>query len=250
MWFENLPPVIGNLHLLLLHLPVGFVVTALLIELWSWRDVAARALVGRLLGVNAFASVVTAAAGWILAGRGGYPETALEWHRWAGLGCAVMAVLAWWLRGKRGLALGRVGLVLLAGATVLAGHLGATLTHGEGLISWHRPAAKPRADTPFEITGRDLAEVHPLLINNCVECHGAEKQKGRLRLDSLVAAMAEGRSGEPGIVPGEPEASEVLRRIALPRDDDEAMPPGDHDALTPAERNTLAEWIMGLKRAR
>jgi mono/diheme cytochrome c family protein len=264
MWFDALPPAVGNLHLLLLHLPVGFVVAAVLLEIWTWRDAAGRGLVTRLLAANAVGAVLTAAAGLVLAERGGYPEAALGWHRWAGVGCAVLAVLTWWLRARRGVAAGRVGLVLLAAATALAGHLGATLTHGDGLMAWTRPAPKvarvAKAAVPGETVER-VAEptgkvglredaVHPLLVENCVECHGEEKQKGRLRLDTLAGALAQGRSGEPGIVPGEPEVSEVLRRIALPRDDEEAMPPGDHDALTAAERKTLADWVAGMGRSR
>jgi mono/diheme cytochrome c family protein len=131
-------------------------------------------------------------------------------------------------------------------------------------MAWTRPAPKvarvAKAAVPGETVER-VAEptgkvglredaMHPLLVDNCVECHGEEKQKGRLRLDTLAGAFAQGRSGEPGIVPGEPEASEVLRRIALPRDDEEAMPPGDHDALTAAERKTLADWVAGMGRSR
>jgi hypothetical protein len=248
MWFEVLPPVVGNLHLLLLHLPVGFVVAALLLEIWTWRDPAGRCLVGRLLAANAIGAFLTATAGWVLAAQGDYPEAALGWHRWAGVGCAVVAVFAWWLRARRGLLAGRVGLILLTGVTALAGHLGATLTHGDGLMVWTRPTGKPERVSPPGAAGLAADAVHPLLVNNCVECHGEEKQKGRLRLDTLAAAKAKGRSGEPGIVPGDPEASEVLRRVALPREDDEAMPPGDHDPLTASERKTLTEWVAGLKR--
>ncbi len=248
MWFDALPPVVGNLHLLLLHFPVGFVAAALCLEIWTGRDHEGRGLVTRLLAANVFAAIFTAAAGLMLAMRGGYPDAVLSWHRWAGLSCAGMAALAWWLHARRGLVAGRIGLLLLAVTTALAGHLGAELTHGDGLLAWSRPKGKSTGAVAMVITPEAHSDpVHPLLVNNCVDCHGEDKQKGRLRLDTLAGAFAKGRSGEPGIVPGDPEASEVLRRIALPRDDDEAMPPGDHDALTAAECKTLAEWVAGLK---
>ena len=55
--------------------------------------------------------------------------------------------------------------------------------------------------------------------------------------------MAGGRSGRPGIVPGKPEASELVRRVRLPRDDDEAMPLGDGPALSEPQIAALEKWI-------
>src|SRR3982751_3073019 len=48
--------------------------------------------------------------------------------------------------------------------------------------------------------------IRPLLVEKCNACHGAEKQKGSLRLDSREAMLKGGESG-PAIVPGKPEDS-------------------------------------------
>lgn len=247
MWFETMPPAVGNLHLVLLHLPVGFVVVAILAEWWTRRDEAGRRLVEKILAANAFFSILTAAAGLVLAAQGDYAEAALGRHRWAGVACAILAVLAWWLRARRGVAAGRAGMGLLLAATVVAGHLGASLTHGDDLFAWERaPATTVVVARP--IPGQ--AEVHPLLVKNCVECHGEKKQKGRLRLDTLAAALAGGKNDGRGIVPGDPENSAVMVRIDLPRDEEEAMPPGDRRPLSAGERAELAAWIAGLAEAR
>lgn len=246
----SLPPALGNAHLVLLHLPVGFLGAALLLELWTWRDEAGRRLVEKLLAANAVAALVTATAGLMLAAQGDYPESSLGRHRWAGVACAVVAVLAWWLRARRGVGAGRVGLGALTLATVVARHQGAALTHGDGLFAWSRDEESVKPET--SATRGTMApaatgfEVHPLIEKHCVECHGPEKQKGRLRLDSLASARKGGRGGDPAIVPGDAEGGELMRRIALPRADEEAMPPGDRDALSAVEKSELAAWIAGL----
>lgn len=202
MSLASSPFVLGNAHLVLLHLPVGFLAAALLLELWTRNDEAGRRLVEKLLAANAVAAVLTAAAGLVLAAQGDYPDAALGRHRWAGVACAVAAVVAWWLRARRGVIAGRAGLALLTVATVVAGHYGATLTHGVGLLAWSkedpREPAAAAAPAPTAETPAAAFEVHPLLEKHCVECHGPKKQKGRLRLDSLAAARRGGRGGRSG----------------------------------------------------
>ena len=56
------------------------------------------------------------------------------------------------------------------------------------------------------------SKVRLLLASKCVQCHGAEKQKGELRLDSIAAMLKGGESG-PAVVPAKPhQVSEVLNR--------------------------------------
>lgn len=244
MLLDSLPPALGNIHLLLLHLPVGFVVVAVMLEWWTRRDAAGRVVVERVLAANAFFAILTAAAGLVLAEQGTYPELALGRHRWAGVVCAVLGVLAWWLRARRGVLAGRVGMGLALAGTVVAGHLGATLTHGDELFAWSRPEVAPKivVKEPIHAEG----EVHPLLVKYCVECHGEEKQKGRLRLDTLAAAIQGGKNDGAAVVAGDPESSAVMLRIDLPRDDEAAMPPGEKKPLSAGERAELAEWITSL----
>ena len=65
--------------------------------------------------------------------------------------------------------------------------------------------------------------VQPLLELKCVSCHGAEKQEGGLRLDSLTAAKTGGEQG-PAIVPGDVAKSLLVKAITF-RDPDLQMPP-------------------------
>ncbi len=70
------------------------------------------------------------------------------------------------------------------------------------------------ADDPLDTAQLKFFEtnVRPLLASKCVQCHGAEQQKGELRLDSLAAMLAGGESG-PAIVPADPEASLLIEAI-------------------------------------
>lgn len=98
-------------------------------------------------------------------------------------------------------------------------------------------------------------DVYPVLQRACFECHGAEKQKGKLRLDVREAAFKGGDGGE-AIVKGKPADSELLRRISLPKNDDDVMP-SRGELLPPAEIELVRRWIAagapwpdGLKPAR
>ena len=66
------------------------------------------------------------------------------------------------------------------------------------------------------------AKVRPVLVAHCLDCHGPEKQKGNLRLDSLDA-MRTGGDGGPAIAPGEPEESPLIEAIRY--DGGTQMPP-------------------------
>ncbi len=82
-------------------------------------------------------------------------------------------------------------------------------------------------------------EVRPILASKCFSCHGsdAKDRKGDLRLDLEAAAK------EKAIKPGNPDASELVKRL-LSTDEDEIMPPPEkHERLTDAQVNVLRQWI-------
>ena len=88
-------------------------------------------------------------------------------------------------------------------------------------------------------------EVLPVLAASCLACHGfdAESREAGLRLDLAEAAVAPLASGRRAIVPGDVEASELVRRIAS---DDPAIvmpPPESGRTLTSEQRDLLKEWI-------
>src|SRR5262245_12158945 len=87
-------------------------------------------------------------------------------------------------------------------------------------------------------------DVRPILARHCFKCHGPDEKirKGKLRLDQRGEALRGGRSGRPAFVPGNPEDSEVVRRINGV--DDEVMPPpAAMNPLSPGDRETIRRWI-------
>lgn len=88
-------------------------------------------------------------------------------------------------------------------------------------------------------------DIRPILSNNCFLCHGPDvkHREGGLRLDQREGAIAKLESGHVGIVPNDPNASEIIKRI-LSQNPDEQMPPkASGKSLTAAEIKTLKQWI-------
>ena len=76
----------------------------------------------------------------------------------------------------------------------------------------------------------------------CSGCHGAEKRKAKMRLDTFDGVM---RGGEDGavVVAGDPSKSLMMRRLLLPLDDEDHMPPAKKPQPTRAELDVLRWWI-------
>ena len=88
-------------------------------------------------------------------------------------------------------------------------------------------------------------EIRPILVDNCLACHGAdaETRYGGLRLDKREAALAGGDSELKTIVPGKPDESELIRRITS-SETDVVMPPSHHaEPLKPEQIELLKKWI-------
>jgi len=98
------------------------------------------------------------------------------------------------------------------------------------------------------IAGRTIdfaRDIQPLFSGRCVKCHGAEKQKGGLRLDVRSAALKGGDSG-PAMIEGKSAESRLIHLVAGLEKDGLMPPKGER--LTPEEVGVLRAWIdQGLK---
>src|SRR4051812_42193442 len=83
-------------------------------------------------------------------------------------------------------------------------------------------------------------QIQPILKQACYDCHGPQKQKGKLRLDSRELALAGGGTG-PAIVPGNSSASYLIKRV-LGEGDEDRMPI-KRDPLTADQIALLKLWI-------
>jgi mono/diheme cytochrome c family protein len=100
-------------------------------------------------------------------------------------------------------------------------------------VLWSLPTA-----SSIEAQSVDFAtDVYAIFARSCLECHGPDRQEAGLRLDQKNEFIHSGT-----IVQSEPDASELVRRIELPRNHDEVMPVVG-DPLSKTEVATIRRWI-------
>jgi mono/diheme cytochrome c family protein len=86
-------------------------------------------------------------------------------------------------------------------------------------------------------------DIRPILADACFRCHGPSAKKGGVRLDLREEAVKPARSKATPIVAGQPDKSEMIRRI-FSKDGDDVMPPvSSHKVLKPHEKELLKKWI-------
>jgi mono/diheme cytochrome c family protein len=260
---------LGRFHPLVVHLPIGVLVLAGLAEAATFRSKFRERIdpaLGLGLPVLVLVTVTAYVLGHFLGRSGGYAANALTLHRrlefLATVGtCVSLALFARHAardtpgsRTAYRAALGVTLAVLSVGA-----HFGGTVTHGDSYLTEYAPGPvkallglaekRPAPAPPGSAATAKVTEplvfadvVTPLFETYCVECHGPEKQKGKLRVDSIAALMDGGEEG-PAVVAGSSAASELMRRMKLPLDDDDRMPPEGKPGPTPEELAVIAFWI-------
>lgn len=233
---------IGRLHPLFVHFPIGLLVGALLLELWrlsaNGKGEAFRPGIHAMLHLGTATTLLSVLAGLFLANSGDYGGEQVVAHRNAGFLTAALAVgvsvLAW--KGVD-LRLYRLSLLACVGALTVAGHWGAELTHGKGFLteglfeSSDAPVVSnefvQRVSSADSLSTSELdrlnLEVRAIFAHSCYRCHGKDKVKGELAMHTQEAIMQGGESG-PIIVVGDADASELVRRIELPKSHDDVMP--------------------------
>jgi uncharacterized membrane protein len=251
---------VGRFHPLLVHFPIAFLLLAGALELLALRQrtgppwLAARF---PLLVVSALTAGIAATAGYLLGTSGGYGGGTFDLHLRLGIVVAVGALitaLAAWRRQRTGTGdrVVRAALVLTLAVLTIAGHLGATLTHGEGYLTELAPAplrtlfggAAPAAafTGPIERAPVYGTLVQPVLQRHCVSCHAPGAARGGLVLDT-PEAMVKGGDHGPVLAPGRALSSELVRRVWLPADHPDVMPPRGQRPLTAADAGLLRWWV-------
>jgi mono/diheme cytochrome c family protein len=108
---------------------------------------------------------------------------------------------------------------------------------GAFLLAASAKAAEPRSSASADLEFFEK-KVRPVLAANCYSCHGSEKQKAGLRLDSRGSMMTGGDSG-PVVVPGNPQDSLLVKAINYQAEPQ--MPP--KGKLPDDQIAALTEWI-------
>src|SRR5690606_34948672 len=176
------------------------------------------------------------AFGILLSLQNAYEAELIFWHKWGGVAVAILSlsfiyVLNLNISLKK--ILGLLFLVVLIGST----HKGAQLTHGVNALSFPKSE-----ESEEEITIDSTATVYqlgiaPILAQKCVSCHGTDKTKGGLLLNTPENISLGGESGDlfdDGI---------LLKTIHLPLEHESHMPPEGKLQLTDEEKSIIRLWV-------
>lgn len=244
----------GHLHPILVHLPIGILLTGLLLYWLSskekWKTL--RSAVPVILLWGAITAVFSCITGYLLSVSDDYDPGLKNWHQWMGLSVAIISIVFYYLVKRT---YPSVYLKWISGLLILlifvTGHLGGSLTHGSDYLS--KPLAgifsndagtevqrKPIANVQKALVYQDL--VQPVLESRCYSCHGKNKQKGKLRLDNIASIMKGGEDGKI-ISPAHADSSLMIQRLLLPREHDDHMPPKEKAQLTKAQIELIHWWI-------
>lgn len=245
---------IGHFHPVLVHLPIGILLVALLLQWLSYKPKyeAVKFVIPIILLIGLITAVVSSITGYFLSISDDYDQSLVNWHMWMAIGVVVTSAILYTKEinpkvevPKKLLSFGLLGLLMATG------HLGGSLTHGSDYLSKpffniftsdtsENVVIKPLANVQEAFAYQDV--VQPILKTRCYSCHNANKQKGRLRMDDIDLLMKGGKHGEI-IDLNNPDSSEMIRRLLLPVDNDDHMPPKEKPQPTESQIALLQWWI-------
>lgn len=245
----NIPEFIGRFHPLLVHLPIGILLMACLFYWLGRRNKYQhlRSATGIALFWGMISAVLSCISGWMLSRNGDYEAGLTNTHKWFGLSVAFVSAVVYlfhrWENGFEKWLIPLLGLLI-----IITGHLGGSLTHGADYLAnvfsnkkeTTGTGIKPIADVQEANVYAEI--VQPIFQSKCYTCHNASRKKGGLRLDEPVYVVKGGKDGKI-IEPGNAEASEMIKRLLLPRNDEDHMPPKEKPQLKENEIALLHWWV-------
>jgi uncharacterized membrane protein len=240
----------GHFHVVLVHLPIGILLLACVFQ-WLERrpkfsSLHAATNIALLIGM--VCAILSALTGYLLSFSGDYDENLVITHQWFGISVAAVSIAMFYYHSKAVSFKTQVSIsILLFVLILITGHLGGSLTHGSdyltrswGLTSDTVAQRKPIPNVQEALVYSDV--IQPILQTKCYSCHGKNKQKGKLRIDDSLRLMKGGKDG-PVIIAGNVEKSEMAKRLSLPREDDDHMPPKEKPQPTEQEIALIHWWI-------
>jgi uncharacterized membrane protein len=249
---------IGRFHPMAVHLPIALILLVPVFELAgrSPRFSHLRSSVDFVLGLATVSAIVTAGLGWCLAFSGGYSGPLVTQHMWGGLGLSVLSFICWISRGRveggRGQLLYPIALVTTIAVMTWTGHRGGQLVRGEDHLTELMPGRMRKLLRISEVSRVTAASpgstfygvrIQPIFAGHCVTCHGRDKHKSNLRLDTYGSLMRGSKHGAV-IKAGDLHGSELFRRITLVPTDDDFMPKQGKRPLSADEVKLIELWIV------
>jgi len=237
---------LGRLHPLLVHMPIGILILVFLMELYFRKkpNVLNQDILKFALGLAAITTVLSVISGWLLGEGGGYDETLLFRHRWMAVGLAVGATILFLLKKypkKWSTTIYLPLFILIMGLLGLTGHVGGSMTHGEGyLFTTNETKKTVITNVEQAMVYQDI--VQPIFDAKCTSCHNPNKVKGGLIMTTKEQLLKGGDSGNLLMaVQGEP--TRLMHHIKLPMEDEDHMPPKGKVQLSNNEIALLEWWI-------
>jgi uncharacterized membrane protein len=242
---------IAHLHPVLVHLPIGILVIALILQVLvrNERFASLRPALPVVLLAGLASAVLSCVTGFLLFRTGDYDGTLVSWHMWMALTLTFVSFV-FWVRSHAGRGFDRMGYwlgIIVFVLVMVTGHLGGSLTHGEDYLTGalgggevFTVSFKTIPDVQQALVYEDI--VKPVLQTKCYSCHGPNKQKGGLRLDDPGAIVKGGKDGVV-LVAGHGDSSELIKRMLLPEGDEHHMPPKDKSQVTAQQQLLLSWWI-------
>ena len=236
LWF-------GKLHPLVLHFPIVIGIAIVIYFLFFQNKQLAENTEKLVLVGNALMASMVALLGLFLSKQDAYDTDTLNLHKWGGLGIVFMS---WLLIYTKNVSVGLKKIIAIAYLLILLffTHKGAILTHGENALSMPVPEVKLAEEVKTVDSSLSVYEkaIAPILTQKCISCHGPEKMKGQLQLQSPELIVKGGKNGS--ILNGiQNEEAQILQRIHLPNVDEKHMPPIDKLQLTLEELTLLNKWV-------
>jgi uncharacterized membrane protein/mono/diheme cytochrome c family protein len=249
--FLSISEFIGHFHPVLVHLPIGILLLSSVLYWFARRSASADMMkaVNISLLIGMIAAIASCISGFLLSESDDYDTTLVGWHQWMGISVALISVV-WYFMNKKsfsGSVQWRMSAALFV-FIIITGHLGGSLTHGSDYLTKALGSAssetvvkrKAVPNVQEALAYTDI--IQPMLQSKCYSCHGAEKQKGKLRLDEPEFIMKGGKNGE-AIRAGAAEQGELMKRLLLPREHDDHMPPKEKSQLSENELALIHWWI-------
>jgi len=244
----NIPEFIGRFHPLLVHLPIGILLLAALFQLLALKPKYAmlHSATSIALFWGMIFAIISCISGYLLSQSGDYDEELVSTHQWFAITTAAVSLIAY-LFNRWENEFAKWVILLMVPLIFITGHLGGSLTHGSDYLtkgfskdSTTEKEFKPIADVQEASVYADI--VQPIFENKCYSCHNKSKKKGGLRLDQPAFILKGGKDGEV-VKPGNAEESDMMKRLLLPRNEEDHMPPKEKPQLKDNEIALLHWWI-------
>ena len=264
----------GRLHPIAVHLPVGVLILAGVMEsltlLKTNQTKTLAPAIPFVLGVGAFGIVIAVLFGSLLSHeRVDFNDGMLKAHQFFCIASAVCAIATLGIK----LAANKTGKLIwpyrvLLGLTLfmlsVGAHFGGCMVHGNNFATEYAPAFLRKR---IEIVEKSILRcfvsrknviasnmevdngptvyaslIAPILKQKCILCHNENQSYGKLRMDSYKSLVKGGAKGS-GIIPGDPLNSQIIARLIMPVDNLHHMPPANRMQLSEGDISLLTWWV-------